>query len=89
MSSCDIEVKVDATPERVWAIVGDRAGTDRWVAGVPAARVEGTRRICTLQDGGEIHEEIAVEAPGAGAYRRPQAGGRGGGGEWECRIAEC
>jgi protein-tyrosine phosphatase len=39
-------------------ILGDLTGVRRWVPGVAAARMEGMRRICTLADGGEIHEEI-------------------------------
>ena len=59
MPKIENEVVVDRSPEEVWALLGDLAGVTRWVPGVAAARMEGMRRICTMEDGGEIHEEIA------------------------------
>jgi carbon monoxide dehydrogenase subunit G len=53
------DVAIARPPEQVWAILGDLAAVSRWVPGVASARVEGTRRVCTLEDGAEIHEEIA------------------------------
>jgi mxaD protein len=55
----DNAVAVARPPDQVWAILGDLGAVSRWVPGVASARIEGTRRICTLEDGGEIHEEIA------------------------------
>jgi mxaD protein len=55
----DHDIAIARPPEDVWAILGDLAAVPRWVPGVASARIEGTRRICTLEDGGEIHEEIA------------------------------
>jgi mxaD protein len=55
----DNDIAIARPPEEVWAILGDLAAAPRWVPGVNSARIEGTRRICTLEDGGEIHEEIA------------------------------
>jgi mxaD protein len=43
----------------VWAILGDLGAVTRWMPGVASARMEGMRRICTLEDGGEIREGIA------------------------------
>jgi mxaD protein len=54
----DNAVAIARPPDQVWAIVGDLGAVARWVPGVASARIEGTRRICTLEDGGEIHEEI-------------------------------
>jgi mxaD protein len=54
----DNDIVIARPPEDVWAILGDLPGAARWVPGVAAARMEGMRRICTLEDGGEIHEEI-------------------------------
>jgi carbon monoxide dehydrogenase subunit G len=53
------DVVIDRPPEDVWAIVGDLGAASRWVAGVSSARMNGMRRICALEDGGEIHEEIS------------------------------
>jgi mxaD protein len=55
----DHDIAIDKPPEDVWAILGDLGAVSRWVPGVASARVEGTRRVCTLEEGGEIHEEIA------------------------------
>jgi mxaD protein len=59
MPKIDNEIVIDRRPEEVWAMLGDLAAVTRWVPGVATARMEGMRRICTMEDGGEIHEEIA------------------------------
>ena len=59
MPRIDNEIVIARPPEEVWAILGDLAAVTRWVPGVSSARMEGMRRICTIEDGGEIHEEIA------------------------------
>jgi mxaD protein len=59
MPKIDNEIVIDRRPEEVWVILGDLGAVTRWVPGVTSARMEGMRRICTLEDGGEIHEEIA------------------------------
>jgi mxaD protein len=58
MPKIDNEIVIDRRPEEVWAILGDLGAVTRWVPGVTSARMEGLRRICTLEDGGEIQEEI-------------------------------
>jgi uncharacterized protein YndB with AHSA1/START domain len=59
MPRIDNEIVIDRRPEEVWAVLGDLGAVTRWVPGVTSARMEGMRRICTLEDDGEIHEEIA------------------------------
>lgn len=59
MPRIDNEILIARPPEEVWAILGDLAAVTRWVPRVSAVRIDGTRRICTMEDGGEIHEEIA------------------------------
>jgi mxaD protein len=59
MPKIDNEIVIDRRPEDVWAILGDLRAVTRWVPGVASARIEGMRRICTMEDGGEIHEEIS------------------------------
>jgi uncharacterized protein YndB with AHSA1/START domain len=58
MPAIDNEMPIHRPPEDAWAILGDLTGAARWVPGIASARMEGMRRICTLQEGGEIHEEI-------------------------------
>jgi uncharacterized protein YndB with AHSA1/START domain len=59
MPRIENEIVIDRRPEEVWAILGDLGAVTRWVPGVTSARMEGTRRTCTMEDGGEIHEQIA------------------------------
>jgi Polyketide cyclase / dehydrase and lipid transport len=59
MPNIDNEIVVDRSPDEVWGVVGDLTAVTRWVPGVQTARMEGMRRICTMEDGSEIHEEIS------------------------------
>lgn len=59
MPKIDNDVVIDRSPEEVWALVGDLAAVTRWVPGVASARMDDMSRICTMEDGSEIHEEIA------------------------------
>jgi hypothetical protein len=52
------EIRVAASPEAAWRVVGDLAGVASWIPGVVAAEVTDGKRVCTLADGGEIHESI-------------------------------
>jgi Polyketide cyclase / dehydrase and lipid transport len=54
----DNDITIARRPEQVWAILGDLSAVTRWVPGVSSARMEGMRRICELEEGGEIHEKI-------------------------------
>ena len=72
MPKIDNEIVIDRSPEEVWAIVGDLAGVTRWVPGVGTARMEGMRRICTMEEGGAIHEEIADFSDERRRYRYEQ-----------------
>jgi uncharacterized protein YndB with AHSA1/START domain len=58
MARIDNEIAIDRPAEEVWAVLGDLRAVTRWVPGVASARMEGMRRICELEDGSEIHEEI-------------------------------
>lgn len=72
MPRIDNEIVIDRRPEEVWAILGDLGAVTRWVPGVTSARMEGMRRICTLEEGGEIHEEIADFSDERRRYRYEQ-----------------
>jgi uncharacterized protein YndB with AHSA1/START domain len=52
-------ISIDATPDTVWAVLGDLAATSEWLPGTVTARLEGPIRICETADGGEIREEIS------------------------------
>jgi carbon monoxide dehydrogenase subunit G len=59
MARIDNEITIDRGPDEVWAVLGDLRAVTRWVPGVSSARMEGMRRICVMEDGSQIHEEIA------------------------------
>jgi carbon monoxide dehydrogenase subunit G len=59
MPNIDNEIVIARSPEQVWGVLGDLTAVPRWVPGVQTARMEGMRRICTMEDGSEIHEEIS------------------------------
>jgi uncharacterized protein YndB with AHSA1/START domain len=59
MARIDNEITINRRAEEVWAVLGDLGAVTRWVPGVTSARMEGMRRICEMEDGREIHEEIA------------------------------
>lgn len=59
MARIDNEITINCRAEEVWAVLGDLGAITRWVPGVSSARMEGMRRICEMEDGSEIHEEIA------------------------------
>jgi uncharacterized protein YndB with AHSA1/START domain len=59
MARIDNEITINRRAEEVWAVLGDLGAVTKWVPGVASARMEGMRRICAMEDGSEIHEEIA------------------------------
>lgn len=56
-------VRIDASPETVWNVLGDLAATHQWIPGIASARVEGGERVCVTADGFEIHETISDYDP--------------------------
>lgn len=53
-------LKVKASPDKAWSIVGDLAEVDKWIPGITEVRVEGNnKRICTFADGHIQNETIS------------------------------
>ncbi len=52
-------IKIAASPDRVWTVLGDLAAAHTWIPGLTSAKVEGINRVCLTVDGQEIREEIS------------------------------
>lgn len=57
MSEQSVELVMPASPEAVWAVVGDFGGLGDWFPGIESSRVEGDDRILGLM-GMEIRERL-------------------------------
>jgi len=62
-------IYIDASPEKVWAVLGDLTATRDWLPGVVSASLEGSTRTCVMADGTEIHEEISDHNDQQRSYR--------------------
>jgi uncharacterized protein YndB with AHSA1/START domain len=51
-------IAIEASPEEVWAVLGDLEATPQWIPGVVSAQVDGDTRLCLTADGNEIRERI-------------------------------
>jgi carbon monoxide dehydrogenase subunit G len=51
-------IEINASPDQVWAVLGDLASVDRWIPGVTAVAVNGMSRVCTFADGHTQIEQI-------------------------------
>jgi uncharacterized protein YndB with AHSA1/START domain len=60
---------IAATPERVWAILGDLTSVDRWVPGVVAVARTESGRVCTRDDGFVLNEQILDYSTETMSYR--------------------
>jgi uncharacterized protein YndB with AHSA1/START domain len=58
MPRIENRIAINRRAEEVWAVLRDLGAVTRWVPGVSSARMEGMWRICRMEDGSEIHEEI-------------------------------
>jgi len=51
-------IRISASPEAVWKVLGDPLATPLWVPGLTSAKMDGNVRVCTAMDGNEIVEEV-------------------------------
>ena len=57
MAQDSVTIDLDATPDQVWAVVGDFEGIGSWFPGIESTRIEGDVRILGTM-GMEIHEQL-------------------------------
>jgi len=62
-------VDVAATPDEVWAVLGDLTSVDRWIPGVTSVTRTATGRVCTFADGHSQDEQILDYSPQTRSYR--------------------
>lgn len=51
-------IRIGASPDAVWKVLGDPLATHLWVPGITHAKLDGNMRVCTAMDGNEIVEEV-------------------------------
>ena len=56
-------IPVNASPEAVWAVLGDLSRAADYIPGVVSAAVNGMQRWCRDADGHDIREEISGYSP--------------------------
>ena len=62
-------VDIAATPDEVWAVLGDLTAVDRWIPGVTSVARTDSGRVCTFVDGHVQTEQILDYSPGTRSYR--------------------
>jgi len=62
-------IDIAATPEEVWAVLGDLVSVDRWIPGVTSVTPTDTGRICTFADGHVQREQIIDYSAQTRSYR--------------------
>jgi carbon monoxide dehydrogenase subunit G len=62
-------IEINATPDEVWAVLGDLASVEQWIPGVTAVAVDGMTRACTFEDGHTQNEQILEYSSSARSYR--------------------
>jgi carbon monoxide dehydrogenase subunit G len=69
MPSFRHSIDIAATPEQVWAVLGDLTSVDRWIPGVTSVTRTATGRVCTFADGHAQDEQILDYTPTNRSYR--------------------
>ena len=69
MFSFSHSIDIAATPDEVWAVLGDLTSVDRWIPGVTSVTRTDDGRVCTFVDGHTQHEQILEYSPETRSYR--------------------
>jgi hypothetical protein len=63
MATVRRELRIERTPDDVWAVVGDPGTIHEWFPGIDASTVEGDLRTVTLGSGLPLPERIVTNDP--------------------------
>lgn len=57
MTERSVEIDLEASPDRVWSLVGDFEGVGQWFPGIDSTRIEGDVRVLGM-GGIEVRERL-------------------------------
>jgi carbon monoxide dehydrogenase subunit G len=69
MPSFQHTIDIAATPDDVWAVLGDLASVHHWIPGVTSVTVTETGRLCSFADGHVQTEQILDYSAATRSYR--------------------
>lgn len=58
MPAWSVTIDIDATPDEVWAVLGDPTSVPRWYPKYATAEVDGDTRVLRTAEGGELRERL-------------------------------
>jgi carbon monoxide dehydrogenase subunit G len=64
MGKAEVDIDINAAPDKVWAVVGDFGGLNNWLPGVESCRLEGDDRKLEMM-GMNITEHLVSKDDGA------------------------
>lgn len=68
MSKVTVTEQINATPDAVWAVIGNPLTIASWHPAIATSVASEGGRTCTLADGGEVVENILAHDDGARHY---------------------
>lgn len=58
MAKVERDIKIEASPDDVWGVVGDFGGISKWLGAIESSSIDGDTRVCAIAGGGELVEKI-------------------------------
>lgn len=58
MPAWSVTIDVDASPDEVWAFIGDPTSVPRWYPKYASVEVDGDTRVLRTAEGAELHERL-------------------------------
>lgn len=68
MAVIEKTIEIDASPDDVWAVVGDVGAIASWLPAIAQSSSSGGTRHCTMENGGALYEEITLRDDEARRY---------------------